>query len=1626
MVDQLDARTVIAAQFPAPKSIQLTPNARTVLEKRYLRRGADGKPIETIAEMFWRVASNIAEPSTRYGEDAAGDAERFFALLTDLLFFPNSPTFTGAGTPLGQLAACFVLPITDDMGRDSRGIFSTLRTAALIQQTGGGNGFSFSRLRPRGDHVATSAGVATGPVGFLHVYDTAFGEIAQGGTRRGANMAVLRVDHPDIFEFIHCKSTEGTISNFNISVGVTDKFMRAVENDENFDLLNPRDGRVARTVGARALFDEIVKFAHHNGEPGLLFLDAANRQNPVPHLYELEATNPCITGETLIYTENGLRRADELAAESESLRVVVDGRFASPTLMRASPVFKTGIKEIYRLVTREGYELRLTADHRVMTTRGWMRAADLQRGERVHILDRRGAFGKNGTLIEGRVLGWLVGDGTMNAIRAVLSFIGEEKRELAPLFAQAVTHLVDHANQRRAYPVGVTEITERDEARVSSERLRAWAAQFGLAEDKFQVPLGVYAGSEEMQRGFLQALFTADGQVNDGGEKGCSVRLSSSHLKLLRDVQRVLLNFGIASRIYQERRRAGYREMPDGKGGKKKYFLQSQHDLAISKSNLIRFANEIGFLTEAKQMRLADYLSRMTRGPYEEKFLATIESVEFDGRESVYDLQQPETCSFIANGIVVHNCGEQWLGPYENCCLGSINLAQHVTPDDQVDWQRLRASTELATRFLDNVVDANQYVPAVPELREAALRARRIGLGIMGLGDLMYRLGVRYGSRAGEELAGQIMEFVRYYAMKASVELARQRGPFLAIKGSIYDAENLKWTPPQPTEPPSARDWGRPALDWNAIVAGVKKYGIRNAAQTTIAPTGTIATVAGTESYGCEPVFALAYTRHMNDNGADLELPYGSALFERALIDAGIDPATRAKIFADVLISGTCQDNELVPPKIRDTFVVANDITPTEHVRMQAALQAFVDNSLSKCVTGDTLVLTAHGLVPIASLSEMRLPDQFNSHDLTIVSPEGLERSDSFYYGGMRETRRVRLSYGYEIEATPNHRIHVSDADGHIRFVALDDLKVGDTVVLYGGQRIFGAPGQALPPYHRGDLGQGAWRTNVKEIRFPEKMTPELAYLLGCITSEGSIGQNSLQVCNGDRALLERLGGLFQELFGLNTHICRDNRRESVYTLQVNSRPLRNWLLSELEMEVGAQNKIIPDCILRASWDEIVAFLRGLFLDAYMTMDGRMFGIGLATRALIRQLQTVLLNLGVFASIHQSGEHAWALTVSGQALERLAEFVKFDEVWKTQRIESRGERREHHLFNYGTMLPERVTVSLRTMRPSFARSMRSLYGGQTREYQRARVNLLQGHRLERNLARRLYDHFADDTASYAQSFFSQDRDGMLYVEVESIKAGFAEVFDVSVPGSHSFIANGLCNHNTINFPETAAVEDVAQAYLLAWKLGCKGITVYVAGTREHVVLETQETALKKDSKGIEGTAEFVVAQKKPREHALKGQTYKVETPLGTAYVTVNRNGDSEPFEVFCNVGKAGSDTAAVSEAIGRMISLVLRLPSPLSPTERLEQVVEQLVGIGGARSLGLGAQRVRSLADGIAQALTEELGRALEARADAARVAPEQKPEPSRIGDLCPQCGHAALVNEEGCKKCYSCGHSEC
>ncbi len=269
--------------------MQLSENALKVLQARYLLKDEKALTIETPEEMFRRVARGVADAERLYNEDAVYWEDKFYELMTSLKFLPNSPTLMNAGKPMGQLAACFVLPVEDSM----KSIFDTLKNAALILQSGGGTGFSFSRLRPRKDMVRSTGGVASGPVSFIKVYNTATEVIKQGGARRGANMGMLRVDHPDILEFIKIKRDSRELTNFNISVSITDAFIGALKSDAEYDLINPRSGAIAGRLRAKDVFEEIVESAWETGDPGLIFIDRINMANPTPHIGEFESTNPC-------------------------------------------------------------------------------------------------------------------------------------------------------------------------------------------------------------------------------------------------------------------------------------------------------------------------------------------------------------------------------------------------------------------------------------------------------------------------------------------------------------------------------------------------------------------------------------------------------------------------------------------------------------------------------------------------------------------------------------------------------------------------------------------------------------------------------------------------------------------------------------------------------------------------------------------------------------------------------------------------------------------------------------------------------------------------------------------------------------------------------------------------------------------------------------------------------------------------------------------------------------------------------------------------------------------------------------------------------------------------------------
>ncbi len=942
-----EERKTKAAVIGKVVETKLSVNALKVLKERYLLKDDEGDVIETPNDLFRRVAKNIAHADLNYNIKNAKDSEeKFYNLMANLDFLPNSPTLMNAGTDIQQLAACFVLPIEDSM----EGIFKTLMHAAIIHKSGGGTGFSFSRLRSRSSRVKSTQGVASGPVSFLTVYNAATDVIKQGGKRRGANMGILKIDHPDILDFINCKEKNDAITNFNISVALTEEFVSAVEKNEEYSLIDPSNREEVTKLNATTVFDLIVAGAWRNGDPGIVFIDRINKDNPTPGLGNIEATNPCVIGSTLIPTELGLIRMEELYKKysdggasivtdnrvpiqhgSGGQKLLMSNKSEGVTLRQITRVLNNGKKKVVKIVTKSGYEVVVTKDHKVFSSnKEWVKVEELKTGDKVCIQSGAGVFNSDKKLkIDfekinklskrmnlpaewskelGQVLGWLVGDGWLRDkdenCRAGFVF-GEEDKKLLDYFKKILNKYYNH---------NIKEIKRENRVFHLSYHGRGFVEFFKelgvkAVSSKYKVvPESIFTSTEEAVVGFLQALFTADGTI---GKKDKEIRLTSSSKKLLKGVQLLLLNMGMKSKIYSRKYSNSKPFTYKTINGEDRVYHSDgfYYELIIDGLGRRLFLDKIGFLNK-KQDKLARSVNFCKKMVFEDEIVL----IKDCGEEVVYDLTEPETVSFITNGIVSLDCGEQPLLPYEACNLGSINLGNFVK-DEGVDLERLKQVVHDCTHFLDNVIDMSKY--PIPDIDKMVRANRKIGLGVMGWADMLVQLGIPYNSEEGIKMADKIMGFIKEEADKASVELAKTRGVFPNWKDSIYNKES-KFFKGNHME-------------------------IRNATRTTIAPTGTIGMIADA-SGGVEPLFALSYVKRVMDGQ---ELFYVDKNFKKALEENKICDEI---LLEKVIDKGTIENIEEIPEKIKRVFVVAHDITPEYHVKMQAAFQRNIDNAVSKTV----------------------------------------------------------------------------------------------------------------------------------------------------------------------------------------------------------------------------------------------------------------------------------------------------------------------------------------------------------------------------------------------------------------------------------------------------------------------------------------------------------------------------------------------------------------------------------------------------------------------------------------------------------------------------------------------------
>ena len=890
-----------------------TDNSKTVLARRYLWKDHEGNIIEDHCGMFRRVAINISQSDLTYSHNNEQQRkiteEKFYNVMRMLYFLPNSPTLMNAGGELQQLSACFVLPIDDSI----EDIFQKVKYTALIHKSGGGTGFSFSRLRPSGDVVGSTGGIASGPVSFIRAFDTATDVVKQGGTRRGANMGVLHVTHPDIMQFIHSKRDGTQLLNFNISVAVTNDFMHRAEQNKEYDLVNPRSGKIVGQLNARDVLNDIVELAWETGDPGLVFIDHVNETHPNNHLGDIESCNPCVASDTWIHTTSGPKQVKELIGKQ--FTAIIEGM---PFNSLEEGFFYTGTKDVYKINTKEGFSVKLTADHLVKMHSGeWKPVVDLLINDEIKLNNHTLTPYWDGeyTSEQGYIIGLLMGDGWIPDTHAVLSLwngIVEDQYGAPPSYVVAVIDRALSAVQtmpHRSDFTGWHRYANCAEQRLTTSSIKELANELGLyKQHKFVTP-EIEQTSFDFHIGFLQGFFDTDGSVVGSPQKGASVRLSQSNLTSLESVQRMLARIGIISKVYKQRRPEGIQLLPNSIRELQEYNTKAQHDLVISGENLIRFNQIVGFTRLDKKSKLDTIISNYKRAPDKEKFTARILSIEKYGIEDVYDVSIPGINAFDANGLYVHNCGEQFLLDYESCNLGSINMARMTIIDDNsqtivINNELLRETCFTAVHFLDNVIDMNNY--PVEEIKNTTKKTRRIGVGVMGVADMLIQMGIPYNSEEAIDIASQVMSDINLYCKEASEELAKTRGPYPAFEGSKYNIP------------------------------------IRNTSPTCIAPTGTISVIAGASS-GIEPLFALSYVRNVMDGTKLTEYnPYLKYLAESEEWDM-------ESINNSLLVNGDLSIAD-IPEWSKEIFVSSYQITPEWHIRMQSAFQQFTDNAVSKTV----------------------------------------------------------------------------------------------------------------------------------------------------------------------------------------------------------------------------------------------------------------------------------------------------------------------------------------------------------------------------------------------------------------------------------------------------------------------------------------------------------------------------------------------------------------------------------------------------------------------------------------------------------------------------------------------------
>ena len=993
--------TVVKIQPRDVGSIPYQEASFDIWDKKYRLTSKDGTPIDkSMDDTYKRVARALADVESE--ENREQWYESFLWALRHGAI-PAGRVTSNAGALEHKPATSTINCTVSGTIRDSMDdILKKVHEAGLTLKAGCGIGYEFSTLRPRGAYVTGAGAYTSGPLSFMDIYDKMCFTVSSAGGRRGAQMGTFEIGHPDALEFIRAKRENGRLRQFNLSLLVTDEFMHAVKSDGNWQLAFPistheyetenpdltdagkfvwrewpyTEGYVAnpeglvackiyKTLPARRVWDVIMTSTYDFAEPGFILIDKVNEMNNNWWTENIRATNPCVTADTRLATQFGMVRIGDLYEARVDIQATVDTRALGGGLgvdvREAVPAFMTSQSaDVYRVVTKDGYEIKATEWHDFYTTRGKIKLKDLKPGDELLIQSGKGQFGGCGNGELGQLLGLITGDGHFtnrgkNREAAVVNLWGAD-RVLAESVVTTVNSLIaGYAANTRKYRVSSVAVPERNLVMIRSVILaRVLQQLFGFtAECKRSVPEIIWRGNEECVRGYLRGLFQSDGTVQRNDDNShCTVRLASSVPALLKDVQMLLANFGIVCSVCK-RREAGQRLLPDGKGGTNLYQCKADYELIIGGESRDRFMESIGFMGEDKNLKYREWKQARINKSRCEQFHSRITSIDFYGREAVFDTTQPDKNNLIFNGLVTGNCGEQPLPAYGSCLLGSVNLTKFIlepfTENAHFDWENYRKVVKIFTRMLDNVVEVNGL--PLPQQRDEIMRKRRHGMGFLGLGSSITMLGMKYGSKKSVAFTQNVSREMAVAGWEAGLELAREKGPapimseeFAVTREMLRKRPEMVkdgWrvgakVPGRVLHARYSRYMQRIAEAAPELIDELAEVGARFTHHTSIAPTGTISlSLANNASNGIEPSFAHHYFRNVIREGKKSKEKIDVFSFELLA-------------YRELVNSRAMPNSQNPGEKLPDYFISADDIGPKEHVDIQAAAQLWIDSSISK------------------------------------------------------------------------------------------------------------------------------------------------------------------------------------------------------------------------------------------------------------------------------------------------------------------------------------------------------------------------------------------------------------------------------------------------------------------------------------------------------------------------------------------------------------------------------------------------------------------------------------------------------------------------------------------------------